>query len=287
MSWKLHCLWPLTVAVSLTEASSAIIDVVETVQYEYIFEQNGGYINGGYILENLDFTGIDAHGDNQFSWNIREYPAEYDAYAPYLAFKFWHYSNKILDLSGQNFNLVDLLLSHRGPIEGAGYNWLGESSSYAAPSGYIEFGPGNVITSWRFDTHVPSHGEGRGRWSDPRYLIGSGWFVEDIGVFDGRAVYGYNYSESGSVSHWTNPGRWTTSVYKLCHLAEDGSQAPCPEPVPPLNGCGPSDGAPPKCDTIALVPLPPSLLLLLSGLAGVGMLRGHRTWGWLAKRNPA
>lgn len=266
MRWKLHFLWSLA-TLGFIEAQASTLDVVETVHYNYTFELQDGVINIVPFADWFDECCFDVH------YRAEESPT-LGVYSPYLTLEFWHYGNDTLDLKGQTIDIQSISSSTFG-IEEVYYDFMARPD-YSGPSGYMTFGEDNTVSDWYVWGYLPVAGEGESH-SATAEPIPDWWDSVNFDSFAGRDVYGFGQYNQYGGTFWTNPGRWTTSIERICYIAEGGSQAPCPDPAPPLNGCGPSDGVAANCDTIALVPLPPSLLLLLSGLAGVGMLRGRRT----------
>ena len=262
---------------SATAAQSAQIDLIETVHYSFTFERMDGAIAIKPTYETIEHEGQEYSELDGFK--AIGVPSS-GSYTTHLRIGFWHHGSAMLDLAGKSFNLGGLMSSPPDYLEEPYYDWPGEGLDWlAAPAGHITFGPGNVITDWRFITYIPDIGEPKAHSSNELFVLTPlseywGLPIEDLEPFIGQAVYGYNSNEFYGATYWTNPGRWSSQVQRICYAGDGISKVPCP-PRPPLNGCGPSGGVPQKCDDVALVPLPPSLPLLAAGVIAIGLLRNH------------
>lgn len=133
--------------------------------------------------------------------------------------------------------------------------------------GDVTFGADSTITGWNVAT-FDDYGSAEDRWftSDPQFVTADYSYFALLGAenpYVGQAIYGANDSDHYGRTFWTSPGRWTTSVQRVCYASENGQEGasvPCPQ------------GA----EQIAVAPVPPSLMLMASGLAGVGLLRRRR-----------
>ena len=241
---------PLFATLGFAEAQSTTIGMIETVHYNYTFELSDGVIR---------IAPSDGGPESGPLYHAAETP-DTGTYTPYLALGFWHYGSDVLDFEGQTLDLHGLLSSPPGPIEEASYDFSARPG-YADPYGHITFGANNSITDWRISGDLPDAGEGESH-SASAELISDWWNSVNFDSFAGREAYGLGQYNQYGGTFWTSPGRWVASTRRLC-FAEDGSPMPCPDPVIAL------------AEPLAAVPLPPSLLLLFSGLLGVGALRSR------------
>jgi hypothetical protein len=253
VNWKLHLAWPLCLAISLADARSATVDLVETVHYSFVFENPGDRI---FISFPWD------------PWISVTQEAGSGEYSPIFGFEFFHYGSQPLGLQGTTISLGGWhgVYSLPAPIE-QGWQSFGADDSYWSLLGTVTLGADNIITGWNVSTFGPHDAEDRWFASDPEYVdagFDNFWYLDDASPYVGQAVYGINDSDHYGSTYWTSPGRWTTSIQKRCYAGEYGDQIACPDAVS-------------LSTQIAVAPVPPSLILLASGIAGIGLLRRRRS----------
>jgi MYXO-CTERM domain-containing protein len=161
-------------------------------------------------------------------------------------------------------------------------SWMFPYNGVPANGSWVTFGKKNEIVDWSIGGwYENSYGEdmffsqiGTPTTVSPEDL----YYLPNPNILDGILVYDHEIWEGYYDDQYpTRVFSTQRGIWKKFAGAWEDTIIVNPAPVPPLNGCGPSGGVPSKCDQIAVAPVPPSLMLLASGLAGIGLLRRRRS----------